>query len=161
MREILDEQFYNFDLSTVQFRGKLAGKNWRREQSIDWVERTRVFILVMAGVVLYPVLANHLFYNLFSLDFFIERLVISTVLILCFLFFRKFSLASMIISLLPIGLIIINYLVFTPELSFRRLGFNCAIFCLIVWGIYSYFKAIKLSHELVEEIKNKNPEAVV
>ena len=161
MSDILDEQFYNFELSSVEFQGKLAEKNKLREQSLKWVERTRFFILALAGVVLLPVLVNYLLYDFFSMDIFVKRILISLVLFLCFLVFRALSLASMLISLFCVGFLLIDYFTHTSVLSFQRLGFNCAIFSLIIFGIYHHFKAIKLGDELAQAIKNKNPEVIL
>ncbi len=161
MHEILDEQHSTLDLSSVEFRGTLAQKKRQLDQSTGWLKRCRFFIFTMAAVIFYPFFILYFLHGYFSSSLLAERIVFGAILVLAGLFFYKFRLQALLISLIPLGTIIATYLFTSPELFLNRLGFNFAIFGLLLFGIFHHFREKRLRDELLKEIKNGNPDAVI
>jgi len=162
MEDVLDDfnSKKSIDLSKYQFRGKLSGISWKREQALDRMSKVRKIIFVMSLLVFYPIIIQYAVNGDFHMALFIERLIYSIILLLCGLFFNRFRLATMIIASLPILLILATYLFFIEYLQLRTIAFFLAILFFLGMGIYSYFQVKKSERQLKEEIKRGNPEVV-
>jgi len=161
-KTILDDEYTGTktDLSKYVFRGKLAGKSWKREQALDRLKMARTVIFGMSLIMFYPVFMNYLGSGTLDWVWFIERLIFSIILIFCGVFYNKFRLAASIIALLPVALVLYTNIIYIHQVSTRVIGFNVAIFVLILVGIYFHFQEKKLSKLLKEEVRKDNPEAV-
>ena len=162
MEKILDEQYTNkeINLSNYQFRGKLSGRNWKRDQALNRIDITRKIILVMSLLVFYPVVMSYLALDQLNVALLIERIIYSLILLACGLLFYKFRLAAMIVALLPMSLILATYLLFMSFIPIRTVAFIIAIIILILVGIYFHFQEKSLKKELISEIRKGNPEVV-
>ena len=162
MKNILDEELTDrtIDLSNYQFRGKLSGLNWKREQAQARISMSRKLIFGMSVLFFYPIIRNYLFFDIIDWGWFVERLIFSVILVLCGVFFYKNRLVALIVACIPIILILITYLFYIDYLPLRIIGFFLGVLILMGVGIYFHFQEKKLSQELVIQVRKDNPEAI-
>jgi len=162
MEKILDDQYTNkdIDLSNYQFRGKLSGRNWKRDQALNRIDVTRKIILGMSLLVFYPVVLSYLALGQVDIALLIERIIYSLIFLACGLLFYRFRLAAMIVALIPMSSILATYLLFMNIVPIRTVAFIIAIIVLIFVGIFFHFQEKSLKKELINEVRKGNPEVV-
>ncbi len=69
MNNILDETLskQTTEIEDYKFIGKLAVTSWKYDGTVNYLKKLRQIIIVMGLAILYPVLANYLFLDHFSL----------------------------------------------------------------------------------------------
>ena len=143
---LLKSEEVNFEKK--RFRGKLAGKAYKYSRHIDGLIRTRIIIFAMSVLVLYPVLANYLFHDLFDLYFLIERIVFAVLLLIAGLLFNKVRVLSIIIAVIPLIIITTTYILIPGQFNFRVVAFMIAIILIILVGIYHNFQSKRIKRDL-------------
>jgi hypothetical protein len=131
-----------------KFRGKLAGKAYKYSQNIDGLIRTRIIIFAMSILVFYRVLANYLFYDVFDMQFLIERLVFSLVILTGGLLFNKVRVIAIFLAVIPLIIIVFTYFILPEQFSLRIIGFMIAIIIIILSGIYHNIQLKKIKKDL-------------
>jgi len=163
MDNILDEALSNQSkkFEDYKFIGKLAVTSWKYDGTINYLKKLRQIIIVMGLAILYPVLVSYLFLDHFSMDIFMERIFLSSILFSCAGFYQKFRLASIIVALLPIGLLLSLYIINIEYFSVKRFAFNGAVFLLVLAGIYFDYREKKLKAKLQEAMDNEHPDVIL
>jgi len=98
------------EFEKMKFKGKLAGKAYKYSRNIDGIIRTRILIFAMSILVLYRVLANYLFHEVFDFQFLIERAIFGVIILSSGLLFNKFRLLSIILAVIPLLIITSTYI---------------------------------------------------
>lgn len=136
------------EFEKMKFKGKLAGKAYKYSNNIRGLIRTRIIIFSMSILVLYRVLANYLFHEVFDLQFLIERIVFSVVILTAGLLFNKFRTLSILLAVSPLIIITGTYLFIPGQFHLRTVAFMLAIILMILAGIYYNVQSKKLKREL-------------
>ncbi|MEM9919361.1 MAG: hypothetical protein AAF990_14760 [Bacteroidota bacterium] len=152
--ELLDDPLEEIDLTKIAFRGKLSAKKWQYIQTLDNLKRTKVIILLMGGVLLYPVLIIFMVEGTVNPALAIERLCMAGILVACYFFFNRFRLLAISFGILIAGLILWIYLSSLIYFSIWRFGINAAMFLLILAGYYFHFREKRLKSELMDAWRN-------
>lgn len=149
--QLLDDQYSgkNLGIPDYKFLGKLAGKKVKYDQSINYLEQTQKLIYAMGFMIFFPVILASLFGNIPDIDVFIERIIVVAIFIACGLFYKKYRLAMIIISLLLFSLF-----VFFTGWSYIRL----ALIGLNTIGLYFHFKENKQRKELMNFVAENHPD---
>ncbi len=163
MNNILDETLskQTTEIEDYKFIGKLAVTSWKYDGTVNYLKKLRQIIIVMGLAILYPVLANYLFLDHFSLSIFIERVFLSCILFLCAGLYKKIRLISIIVALVPIGLLLYLYITNLDYFSVKRFGFNGAVFLIVLAGIYFDYREKKLKTKLQEAMENGHPDVIL
>ena len=131
-----------------KFKGKLAGKAYKYSLNIDGLIRTRILIFAMSILVLYRVLANYLFYEIFDIQFLIERIIFGVIILIGGLIFNKFRILSIIIAVVPLIIITGTYLLIPGQFHLRTVAFMVAMIFLILSGTYNHIQAKNIKNQL-------------
>lgn len=136
------------DFTKRKYKGQLAGQAYKYAMNIDGLIRTRILIFLMSVLVLYRVLANYLFHEVFDINFLVERIVFAVIILTGGLLFNKYRVFSIILASVPLLLITCTYLFIPAMFHLRTFGFMLGITLMILFGIYNHFQAKKIKRQL-------------
>lgn len=160
MKTIIDGVGQEIDFSDLKFVGKLYGKNYQRLQATEFLKRIRVLLFIVPIYLFYPLVTNFLFYDVFGVNLFVEKLVFAFMLIGCGFLFNKNPLIAMIISIIPpVGML--RLLVLIEMYEIKTIALYIAIIILLSLGIYNYYKEKRLKKVLIKEFMNGNKDAIL
>lgn len=136
------------EFKKIKFRGKLAGQAYKYSRNIDGLIRTRIIIFAMSLLVLYRVFANYLFHDYFDMQFLLERLIFSGLILAGGLLFNKFRIISILLAVIPLMLITSSYLLDPSQSHLRIVVFMIGIISIILSGIYHNVQSKKIKKNL-------------
>ena len=152
MNTILDEGLRSMNIEDYRFKGKLAGKSWAHQQSLNRIEMVRRVLFLFALAIFYPVFMAFIFSDVpIDIAIIVERSILSTIMIICGLLLPKFRLTSLLVALLPV--LVIIYTNFLYGFGIWQMGFNASILVFICIGIFYHFREISQRKELVQFIR--------
>ena len=159
-QDILDNEFSEIEFSDLKFTGKLMGKSWQHDQTLEHLKKVRYLLFLFPFLFFYPIITNYLFHDFFSMELFVERLIFAGIFVLSGIFFNRYRLAALLSSMLP-SVLMMMYLVVIGYFAIRLSGFYLAVIFILGTGIFYHFKEKRLRNELINEFKSGNPNVII
>lgn len=135
------------DFTEVTFSGKLAGKAWKLEQAIEKINRARVVLFILGGLILLPTL-----FIISSIGFepeFSMVLLMGAIFIVCGFLVKRYPIGSILIPLVLYVLTQVIAVVSFGSNLYRGSAWKLVIVFLLGYGLYSAIVATRIKKDLI------------